>query len=96
MSKLSIYKTKSKKVKMNYSCHGTYKGIHLVFSLFSVKSIKKLTSTQEQVQERGVISPLKMVFDIRGGYSCIDVNQQVFGIYKTGLNIKHDWPARDR
>ena len=29
-----IYKLKSKKVKMNYSCHGTYKGIHLVFSLF--------------------------------------------------------------
>ena len=36
MSKLNIYKTKSKKVKMKYSCHGRYKGIHLVFSLFSL------------------------------------------------------------
>ena len=74
MSKLSTYKSKSKKVKMNYSCHGTYKDIHLVFSCFhctvlrikggqghnyqtfgaslvSVKSIEKVTSTQEQVQE---------------------------------------------
>ena len=40
MSKLSIYKSKSKKVKMNYSCHGTYKGTHLVFSLFSLHSSK--------------------------------------------------------
>ena len=38
MSKLNIYKIKFKKVKMNYSCHGTYKGIHLVFSLFSLHS----------------------------------------------------------
>ena len=59
---------------MNYSCHGTYKDIHLVFSLLyctvprikggqgqnnqtfgallvSVKTIEKVTSTQEQVQE---------------------------------------------
>ena len=33
-----IYKSKSKKGKMNYSCHGTYKGIDLVFSLFSLHS----------------------------------------------------------
>ena len=38
MSKLNIYKSKSKKVKMNYFCYGTYKGIHLVFSLFSLHS----------------------------------------------------------
>ena len=30
MLKLSMYKSKSKKVKINYSCHGRYKGIHLV------------------------------------------------------------------
>ena len=30
--------SKLKKVKINYSCHGTYKGIHLVFSLFSLHS----------------------------------------------------------
>ena len=38
MSKLNIYKSKSKKVKLNYSCHGRYKGIHLVFTLFSLHS----------------------------------------------------------
>ena len=31
-------KSKSKKVKMNYSSHGMYKGIYLVFSLFSLHS----------------------------------------------------------
>ena len=38
MSKLSMHMSKSKKVKMNYSSHGGYKGIHLVFSLFSLHS----------------------------------------------------------
>ena len=38
MSKLNTNKMKSKKIKMNYSCHSTYKGIHLVFSLFSLHS----------------------------------------------------------
>ena len=27
-----------KKVRMDYSCHGRYKGIHIVFSLFSLLS----------------------------------------------------------
>ena len=45
MSKLNIYKTKSEKVKMNYSCHGTYKGIDLVFSLFSLHSSENKPET---------------------------------------------------
>ena len=38
MSKLLMYKSKSKKVKMNYSSYGRYEGIHKVFSLFSQHS----------------------------------------------------------
>ena len=38
MAELSMYKSKSQKVKRDYSCHGRYKGIHLVFSLFSLHS----------------------------------------------------------
>ena len=38
MSKLSMCMSKSKKVKMDYSCHGRYKDIHIVFSLFSLHS----------------------------------------------------------
>ena len=36
MSKLSMYMLKSKKVKMDYSSHYKYEGIHIVFSLFSL------------------------------------------------------------
>ena len=34
--KLSVYMSKSKKVRMNYSSHGIYGGNHMVFSLFSL------------------------------------------------------------
>ena len=27
-----------KKIRMDYSCHGRYKGIHIVFSMFSLLS----------------------------------------------------------
>ena len=36
--KLSVYMSKSKKVRMNYSSHGIYGGNHMVFSLFSLLS----------------------------------------------------------
>ena len=32
--KLSMYMSNLKKVRMDYSCHGRYKGIHIVFSMF--------------------------------------------------------------
>ena len=38
MAKLSMYMSNLKKVRMDYSCHGRYKGIHVVFSLFSLLS----------------------------------------------------------
>ena len=38
MSKLLMYKSKSKKVKMNYSSYGRYEGIHKICSLFSLLS----------------------------------------------------------
>ena len=34
MLKLSMKKSKSQKISMDYSCHGRYKGIHIVFSLY--------------------------------------------------------------
>ena len=38
MAKLSMYMSNSQKVRMNYSCHGRYKGIHIVLNLFSLLS----------------------------------------------------------
>ena len=38
MTKLSMSMSNSQKVRMNYSCHGRSKGIHIVFSLFSLLS----------------------------------------------------------
>ena len=39
MLKLSMYKFKAKvEVRMDYSCHGRFKGIYLVYSLFSLHS----------------------------------------------------------
>ena len=41
MLKLLMYKLKAKakvEVRMDYSCHGRFKGIYLVFSLFSLHS----------------------------------------------------------
>ena len=38
MSKLSIFLSNLKKIRMNYSSSGIYRGNHLVFSLFSLLS----------------------------------------------------------
>ena len=38
MAKLSMYIANLKKVRMDYSSHGRYKGIHVVFSLFLLLS----------------------------------------------------------
>ena len=38
MAKLLMYMSNLKKVRMDYSCHGMYKGLHIVFSLFSLLS----------------------------------------------------------
>ena len=38
MSNLSMYMSKSKKVRMEYSCHGRYEVVHIVFSLLSLYS----------------------------------------------------------
>ena len=33
-----MYMSNLKKVRMDYSCHGRYKGIHIIFSMFSLLS----------------------------------------------------------
>ena len=38
MAKVLISKSKLQKASMDYSCHGGYEGIHIVFSLFSLHS----------------------------------------------------------
>ena len=38
MAKLSKCRSNLAKIRMNHSCHGSYKGIHIVFSLFSLLS----------------------------------------------------------
>ena len=38
MTNLSKCRSNLAKISINYSCHGRYKGIHIVFSLFSLHS----------------------------------------------------------
>ena len=45
MAKLSKCRFNFEKVRMDYSCHGRYKGIHIVLSLFSLLSSKNKPQT---------------------------------------------------
>ena len=64
MAKLSKCRFNLEKIRMDYSCHGRYKGIHIVFSFFSLlscsispgfaglsHSIQKGISTREQFKK---------------------------------------------
>ena len=38
MSKLSMYKSKSKKIKMDYCCQGRYENLYMVYLLSPLKT----------------------------------------------------------
>ena len=50
MSKISIFLSNLKKVRMNYSSSGIYRGNHLVFSLFSLLNCSALRISPGQVE----------------------------------------------
>ena len=49
MSKYSKCRFNFEKVRMDYSCHGRYKSIHIVFSLFSLLISKNKPQTDKKL-----------------------------------------------